>query len=414
MSLTDAVLTQLDSPNFSFSFHAPPVNSEVWSSVQNASDAVCEEFALIGENVLGTCFLCLTVKPKSRLEIARNVARSNGFLTTIRDAVLSPPVYAALVSKTGLQWPGPSVRTASDAFLIFVAALHASLHDTFVLAWFHETFLPLIRAAADTYDGTSANAGNLVNQETTLDRHTYAPVLEILAQIKIIQSCHSISSSASLRTQLQKLHQASQLLWGTATFTGTVLSLVSTAISPVMRLVRNTVRDSIPASWRRSRKLSEALEREKTTKRRVSSIMDPRPTSRVGLNTVKDEAENEKTEIDSEFAPPPRPSAAASKIGSPRRPSAFHGSQVHASLSSNSLSPSSNVLRPWQYTRAVSASPSVGPNASPNAKALAPAPLRLPRRASLGYNPFDDGSSSNAHQAPNLDLSRPRRGRESF
>jgi hypothetical protein len=68
----------------------------------------------------------------------------------VRDLVLAPDVYSALLTKAGLQWCGPD--SAAEAFLIFVAALNTSLDYADVLNWFRGFFGPLIRVAEETYD----------------------------------------------------------------------------------------------------------------------------------------------------------------------------------------------------------------------------------------------------------------------
>ncbi|KAJ7120923.1 hypothetical protein C8R44DRAFT_736623 [Mycena epipterygia] len=141
--INDAVRTQIDSSNFSF--RSPPVAHEVWISLQDAPDSVCEEFLLVGDHILRTCFLSSMLK--------RDLPRPKGFFTIVRDLVLSPDVYSAFVTKAGLQWRGPNARPAAEAFLIFVAALHTSLDNYLdVLNWFRELFGPLIRAAEESYD----------------------------------------------------------------------------------------------------------------------------------------------------------------------------------------------------------------------------------------------------------------------
>lgn len=66
-----AVRTAIDSSTFSF--RSPAVAEEVWTSIQAAPDSVCEEFLIVGEHVLRTCFLSLMLK--------REVAHPDGFLT---------------------------------------------------------------------------------------------------------------------------------------------------------------------------------------------------------------------------------------------------------------------------------------------------------------------------------------------
>ncbi|KAJ7777865.1 hypothetical protein DFH07DRAFT_950936 [Mycena maculata] len=248
-----AVHNELESTTFSVG--SPAIVQEVWDSVQEVPDLS----VLIGDHVLRTCFLSLMLK--------RDLAGPSGFFTTVRDLVLTPDVYAALITKAGLQWRGPSERPAADAFLIFVAALHTSLDDfpTF-LDWFRQTFLPLIQAA-------EASHVQNVNQEGTFHEDsshaTYSRTLDIIGQIKLI--------------------------WSASTLAGKELTTITgAALSPVLRIAGHTLRASVPPKWIRSRKLTETLRR----KRPVSSIFDPRPSpsssSRVHV-------------LDSEaaFSPPP-------------------------------------------------------------------------------------------------------------
>jgi hypothetical protein len=116
----------------------------------------------------------------------------------VKDAVLSPDVYAALVTKAGLHWRGPTARPATDAFLIFVAALHTSLDNYLdVLDWFREIFIPLIRVAEEMYYKNSGNTsernpdtyapGPFASNQLNLLVLIYNLALDLLAQIKVIQ-----------------------------------------------------------------------------------------------------------------------------------------------------------------------------------------------------------------------------------
>ncbi|KAJ7905176.1 hypothetical protein B0H13DRAFT_2274459 [Mycena leptocephala] len=327
-----AVRTTIDSSTFSF--RSPAIAEEVWTSIQAAPDSVCEEFLIVGEHVLRTCFLSLMLK--------REVAHPNGFLTTVRDAVLSPDVYAALVTKAGLHWRGPTARPATDAFSIFVAALHMSLDNYLdVLDWFREIFIPLIRVAEEMYYKTSGNTS-----ERNPD--TYAPALDLLAQIKLV--------------------------WSTSSFAGRELAtFTGAAMTPVIRIAGTALRASIPLKWTRSRKLNESLRRDKFT-RRVSSILDTRPSvpSRAHLNS----------ELDPCVSAAQDPCAKATEIPLPTRvfppnsaPCISQATTPSTTTTlTSSLSASSNV-RPWRYTG----------SAQMYAKEVSPAPaLRLPPRASYG------------------------------
>ncbi|KAJ7326339.1 hypothetical protein DFH08DRAFT_816676 [Mycena albidolilacea] len=76
-------------------------------------------------------------------------------LQMVCDAILHPPIYSALIEKAELHC-GPTVRSASNMFLLFVGALEGSVHDyPDVLVWLCETFL-LIHVAIKAYNNNSA------------------------------------------------------------------------------------------------------------------------------------------------------------------------------------------------------------------------------------------------------------------
>ncbi|KAJ7481657.1 hypothetical protein FB451DRAFT_1236769 [Mycena latifolia] len=221
--------------------------------VQDAPDSVCEEFVLVGDHVMRTCFLSLMLR--------RDLARPNGFFTTVRDLVLSTEVYSALVSKGGIQWRGPNARPAAEAFLIFVAALHTSLSYVDVLNWFRETFFPLLRAAEETYAAYTKHECSLA-QGVSPD--TYARALDLLAQIKVMQSQWKVWNGGP-PTAVPTSISLPKLIWGASSMAGKV------AIAPVIRFA---IRASVPLKWIRYRKFNETTR----SKRRASSILDPRPT----------------------------------------------------------------------------------------------------------------------------------------
>ncbi|KAJ6588496.1 hypothetical protein B0H19DRAFT_1226301 [Mycena capillaripes] len=204
-SINDAVRNAIGSSTFSF--RSPAVAKEVWTNIQDAPDAVCEELVLVGEHVLRTCFLSLMLK--------RDSPRPNGFVTvavphslTARHSILSTEVYATLVTQAGFQRRGPTARPAAEAFLIFVAAMHTSLDDYLdVLNWFRETFLPLIRAVEEAYDKHS--------DLSERNHDSYMWTLDLLAQIKVLQfqwqvwndSHPSVPASASFqRASISDIH----------------------------------------------------------------------------------------------------------------------------------------------------------------------------------------------------------------
>ncbi|KAJ7846418.1 hypothetical protein B0H14DRAFT_3454491 [Mycena olivaceomarginata] len=102
---------------------------------------------------------------------------------------------AALIEKAELHC-GPTVRPASDMFLLFVGALEGSVHDyPDVLVWLCETFL-LIRVAIEAYDNNSTtprevDAVNALKREkrkvsSILDPR---PSVPLRAQIDTFDSC---------------------------------------------------------------------------------------------------------------------------------------------------------------------------------------------------------------------------------
>ncbi|KAJ7859596.1 hypothetical protein B0H13DRAFT_2570497 [Mycena leptocephala] len=191
-----AVRTAIDSSTFSF--RSPAVAEEVWTSIQAAPDAVCEEFLIVGEHVLRTCFLSLMLK--------REVAHPNGFLTTVKDAVLSPTSTLRLLRRPG-----------------FIGG--ARQH---VLQQMHSDF-----------------------------------PLDLLAQIKVIQFQWQVwnGSHATLptSTSLQKarippdplcLHALTlfQLIWSTSSFAGRELAtLTGAAMAPVIRIAGTALRAQVHA-----------------------------------------------------------------------------------------------------------------------------------------------------------------------
>ncbi|KAJ7701779.1 hypothetical protein B0H17DRAFT_1327423 [Mycena rosella] len=334
------VHAQLESSTFSF--RSPSVANDVWPGFQDAPDSVCEEYMLVGDHVLRNCFLSLMLK--------RGLARPNGFFATVRDLVLSPEVYAVLVTKGGLQWCGPSARPAAEAFLIFVAALHTSFADyADVLNWFRAVFLPLLRAAEEAYLKHT-------KLEQNVSPDTYARALDLLAQIKVIQSqwatwtrddgpIRALSTTVSLP----------KLIWNASSLAGTMTEL---AIAPVLRFAGNTIRASVPLKWIRYCKATETL-RPNLSKRRASSVLDPRP-----YRALNSEPEGNVPNPETTFA-----SAPVFTRNSPLPPVS---PRLNASQATVPVPPPSNV-RPFRY------SVSAGPKASP-----APIPLRLPRKASYG------------------------------
>ncbi|KAJ7757068.1 hypothetical protein B0H16DRAFT_1721535 [Mycena metata] len=337
-SVGEALRSKVDSSTFSF--RSPSVVEEVWTSIQDAPDHVCEEFVLIGDHILRACFLSVMLK--------REFPRPNGFLATVRDLVLSANVYAALVTRAGIQWRGASTRPAAEAFLIFAAALHTTLDNyRAFLDWFRETFVPLIQVVEEMYGITQSNPA------------TYAPALDILAQIKTIQLQWRVWNGSQedegplpASASLQK---ASFLIWNASTSAGKELAtLAGATISPVIRLAENTIRASTP-KWFRSRKLKRA-----NSQRRVSSILDSRPSlaSRALLNP----------EALTGIPHPPAFAGPASNYASRPPPQA-------TTTPISPLSASSNGPYPFRYT--VTTRPK---ETAPN-----PAPLMLPRTPNSGF-----------------------------
>ncbi|KAJ7165012.1 hypothetical protein C8R46DRAFT_1351759 [Mycena filopes] len=341
-SICEALRMKVDSS--AFSFRSPAVAEEVWTSIQDAPDSVCEEFVLVGEHALRACFLSVMLK--------REVSRPNGFLATVRNLVLSFDVYAALVTKAGLQWRGAATRPATDTFLIFAAALHTTLNYRDFLNWFRATFLPLIYVVEEMYDGIAER-----------NPQTYAPALDLLAQIKTLQYQWQVwNGSQGTLGRLTPSVSLQELIWNASNSAGKELAtLTSAAISPVIRLAGNTIRASTP-KWFRSRKLNEPLRRVKL-QRRVSSILDSRPSfpSRDVLNP-----EAHTTEVPrypapgSIHAPLPPPQATPTPVSRPV-PSSFSMSTKH--------------ITPFRCTVLTRPAAETTPN---------PAPLMLPRRPSYG------------------------------
>lgn len=77
-SINEAIRSVIDSS--SFSFRSPAVSKEVWTTLQGAPDSVCEEFVLLGEHVLRTCFLSVMLK---RDLLQSPAPRANGLLTVL-------------------------------------------------------------------------------------------------------------------------------------------------------------------------------------------------------------------------------------------------------------------------------------------------------------------------------------------
>ncbi|KAJ7077811.1 hypothetical protein C8R43DRAFT_1245339 [Mycena crocata] len=245
-SINDAIQSS------SFSLGSPAVAHDVWTSVQDAPNAVCEEFVLLGDHVLRKSYLAF---PK------RSVARPNGFYTTVRDLILSPDVYSAFVARSGVHWRGPNSLPAAEAFLIFVAALDISLDPREVLNWFGETFGPLIKAIEESYEISSrCPSTNQADAATMASKHC--------------RPCFPFSLKGEQRdwTPLSILTPF-QLIWSASS---SAAARTGTAIGPVIRLAGNTLRGSLPLKWIRAQKLKDTLGRAKT-RRRVSSILDPRP-----------------------------------------------------------------------------------------------------------------------------------------
>ncbi|KAJ7177913.1 hypothetical protein C8R46DRAFT_1328774 [Mycena filopes] len=287
-SICEALRVKVDSSTFSF--RSPAVAEEVWTSIQDAPDSVCEEFVLVGEHALRACFLSVMLK--------REVSRPNGFLATVRNLVLS----------------------FADTFLIFAAALHTTLSYRDFLDWFRATFLPLIYVVEEMYDGIAER-----------NPQTYAPALDLLAQIKTVQFQWQVwNDGQGTLARLTPSVSLQELIWNASNSAGKELAtLTSAAISPVIRLAGNTIRASAP-KWFRSRKLNEPLRRVKL-QRRVCSILDSRTSfpSRAVLNP-----EAHTTEIPRHSAPGsihaslPRAQATPTPVSRPV-PSSFSMSTKH-------------------------------------------------------------------------------------
>ncbi|KAJ7628624.1 hypothetical protein FB45DRAFT_1079724 [Roridomyces roridus] len=288
-----------------FSFHSPAVARTVWNGLQNAPDAICEEFVLVGDHVLRTCFLSLMLK--------RDVDRPCGFFSTVRDLVLCPDVYASLVTRAGLHWSGPSLRPASEAFLIFAGALHTSLSFPEFLDWFRHTFRPLIWAAEAAYVsvcGEEGSGSSLDGEDAS--HHSYTRALDIMAEIQTQQQAASqstISASPSLpKASLASLpllgnpFMLTQIIWNASTLAGKeIVTITGAALSPIIRFAEHSIRDTIPAKWTRARKVNEKLRH----KRRVSSILDPRPsraTTTRAESTTAEPASKSSAEVFSPFS----------------------------------------------------------------------------------------------------------------
>ncbi|KAJ7326342.1 hypothetical protein DFH08DRAFT_1084907 [Mycena albidolilacea] len=182
--------------------------------------------SMITLSAKNSCTSASTFCTLAQRVLDRTLARL--FLTslsrTVRDAILRPPIYAALIEKAELHC-GPTVRPASDMFLLFVGALEGP---------------------ADDYPDAPVRPCE-----------TFLPTRPATEALKIV-------------LQLQKLCNTSRFLWSFA-WTASKIQ----GHSPLNQLRRKTTPREVD--------VVNALKREK---RRVSSILDPRPS--VPLHTTFD------------------------------------------------------------------------------------------------------------------------------
>ncbi|KAK7042351.1 hypothetical protein R3P38DRAFT_2889944 [Favolaschia claudopus] len=372
--ITDAALAYItstataDSTSQPFSFSFRNVSStSIWSTIQDAPDAMCAQLALAGEHVLRTCFLSLALS--SDFGGAGTCSRPSGFIATIRDAILIPAIYSALINCSNsnesdydkkLHWRGPATRPASDAFLLFVAALHVSTDDyDRVLAWFKETFGPLINVAVSAYDESSSSVqqeGNCMPYQPP--DYIYAPALELLAQIKAqtqtgdnhFSTSKNIgtppkSASGYLLNSLQTLQKATRALAffsavSAPTTSTRTRSSLTTAAETVAKLAQNTLRIT---QWKKT---------GQSKRRPVKSILDirPHPSSYRNFDNT-DSQEEEVPDTNRTQFQAPQQSFSLESDSNLRIPAPFPCRLEHLAMAN----PSESVTRPWQYTRSVSA-----------------------------------------------------------
>ncbi|KAJ7326336.1 hypothetical protein DFH08DRAFT_1027307 [Mycena albidolilacea] len=89
------------------------------------------------------------MRKETEFELAR---RPKGFLIMVRDVILRPPIYATFIEKAELHYE-PTVRPASDIFLLFVGALEVGLEPV------RRTGRPSKRTAVSGYERDGRRKG---------------------------------------------------------------------------------------------------------------------------------------------------------------------------------------------------------------------------------------------------------------